>query len=120
MTYDEINPAFREAIGVFEGLRKLGFQSKDIYYFVGGKEDDKWQFVVKLLVNQKQFLAITGLVEGEPTDIREKWRNIIQNFDEISQGDLDKIWQECRVFNNAAAFVLSILNCGIIIPKTTN
>src|SRR3972149_3229058 len=101
MKHSDIEPAFREALGAFEALRKLGFLSDDIFFGVGGEMPGLgWQFVVRLITQDKEFVVIAGFVDDEPEKIKERWMKIAENLKAIPQDVMNRVWQESMAFRN--------------------
>ncbi len=119
--YSDIEPAFREAIGTFEALRKMGFSSDDIFFGVGGElKGLGYQFYVKLETQGKDFTVITGFVKDEPEKIRARWQEIAEQQPTMEQSLLDEVWQRSVAFLNFAAIGQAINDKGIFLPNLQN
>lgn len=123
MTYDEIHPTLRGAIGVFEGLRKVGFESDDIFVEVSGSPGlpaGELMVFVTLKTQGKEFLVGVGRWREEKTDdLQQQWRALCaaMNGRDVPRADMDRIWQESLVFSDMVGFTLAIVNKGIEIPN---
>jgi hypothetical protein len=123
MTYDEIHPTLRGAVGVFEGLRKAGFESDDIFVEVAGSPGlpaGELMVFVTLKTQGKEFLVGVGKWLAAKTDeLQQQWRALCaaMNGRDVPQADMDRIWQESIVYGDMVGFTLAIMNKGIEIPN---
>jgi hypothetical protein len=122
VTYDEIHPSLRIAIGTFEGFRKSGFAANDVFVevaqnpFVGPGQ----LMVFTLLKTQgKEFRVDAGpWPKDQVLELRRQWLAVCEAMHAraISQPDMDRIWQESPAFQQKVAFIMAILRKGITIP----
>lgn len=123
MTYDEIHPTLRGAVGVFEGLRKAGFESDDIFVQVAGSPGlpaGELMVFVALKTQGKEFLVSVGRwLEAKTDDLQQQWLALCaaMNGRDVPDADMDRIWQESIVFGDMVGFTLAIMNKGIEIPN---
>ena len=80
MTYDEIHPAMREALGAFEVLRRFGFKSEDIFFHQNadeppGPEPFGMMFVV-LKTRGKSFSIRVGVVDLPYAAWADGWKAV--------------------------------------------
>jgi len=117
MTYDDIHPSIRAAIGCHEGFRKLGFRAEDIYVCGG----DPYVQVI-LRTQGKQFVVNVAPSELSEEEFQAAWMKSVQavNDGSLPQEDLDRIWQESMPFRDAVGFSMAIFAKGIHIPKIQN
>lgn len=112
--------AYRESLGVFEALRRLGFSSDDIYFMVAGaNEQGPKQTVMVLRTQGKEFKVITGYLEGSVEEIQDTWVEIATalNDKKIPQEQLDASWRSCMLYLRAAEFVAALVKKGFELPK---
>lgn len=119
MQLTEMHPTMRQAIGCFEGFRKLGFPSKEI--FVNFREPDKMMLVV-LQTQDKQFAVSVGTIDVAPAEFDRQWIEVAEavNGGQVSQEDLDTIWQESLPCRESTAFLVALLGKGIKVLKGLN
>jgi len=123
MTYDEIHPALRGVLGIFEGLRKLGFVADDIYVEVaetlGLRPDDMMVFVALKTQGREFLVGIAPWPRDKTDDLQTRWAALCaaMNGHEIPQKDMNRIWQESIAFGNFTGFAMAIAHKGIAIPN---
>ena len=123
MTYDEIHPTLRVAIGTFEGFRKVGFAADDIFVeaaqnpYVGPEQ----LMVFTLLRTQgKEFRVDAGAWDKDKVpELERQWVALCEamNARQVPQDDMDRIWQESPAYQRKVEFVTAILRKGIAIPS---
>ena len=115
----KLHVAYREALAAFEGLRKLGFRSDDIYFSVGAQLSEGWQVAIVLLTQDKRFNIVTGLVDDDPSRIQDTWMRVATAISEgrVKQSRLNRIWRESMVYGSRQDFVASLLAKGFTLPK---
>lgn len=95
MTYAEISPTMRAFLGVFEGLRKMGFRSDDIYCQSARSVELGGALAAycTLRTQGKEFSVFAGPVESEAAMAAE-YRAVAQAVlsHAVPQADLDRIW----------------------------
>lgn len=119
-TYDEISPLLRSFFGVWEGLRKLGFASEDLFLTVSGnpsKPGVPFCFCA-LHTQDKSFTVCCGQIDDESEFVAEYVRVAEEiNNGGVSQDDLKRIWQESEVHQHPTDFSAALLLKGLKIPK---
>lgn len=115
MSYEEIPSPMRNAIGVFEMLRRFGFPSEDIYFHV---REDKMFFVI-LQTQGKIFRIDTGIIkEGTRDEAEDKWRQVTGSMRRINKDDLDRILAESPAYQRSMDFARVLEMKGIRIPDS--
>ncbi len=122
----ELDKGYREALGAFEGFRKLGFSSDDIYFTVGGQapashpEGPGRQVVIVLKAQGKRFNIVVGFVADDADSIERTWVEFATavNDGQVSQEHLDRLWQESMIHNDAAGFLIALVGKGFTLPRT--
>ena len=112
--------AYRESLSVYEALRRLGFESDDIYFMIAGAaHPGPKQTVIILRTQGKEYVCVTGELEGSAEEIHTNWMEMASALvrHEISEEDLDKSWQESLVMRYKSEFVASIMAAGIKPPS---
>jgi len=114
MRYSDIHPTFREAIGVHEGFRKLGFEASDIYVTL--TEDGVMLLV--LHVQDKEFVVGAGVVEMTRDAWIGEWTRIADAVldNSVTDEDLEKIWTDSLPYQRPVEFALAIEGKGITLP----
>ena len=122
MTYDEIHPAMRNAIGAFDVLRRLGFPSEQIHWHQNageppGLEPVGMMFVV-LQSPEGEFAIRVGVVDVPYAEWRETWKRVAQALldQQIPPEDFDRMLQESESFKRSTALALAIEQKGIPVP----
>lgn len=113
---------FKEAVGTFEALRKLGFSSNDIFFGVATPRSDIVQVFVALKAQGKEFTVTLGVVKGTATQVTDTWKTLAERIvaGQIPQADLDHVWQNCLVRQHAEDFVAALKNKGLVLPLSLN
>lgn len=127
MTYNEIHPSLRAAIGVFESLRKLGFLADDIYIELANNSacsPSELMVFILLRAQDKEFRVGVGMWPRDALSderLELQWRALCAAMHdrEVPQEDMDRIWQESAIYRDKAGFVAAILNKGITIPNVS-
>lgn len=119
MTYDEINPVLRTFFGAREGFRKLGFAAEELFFTTARSvlEDGALAVFCTLKTQGKSFLVECGPA-GDEDAITKEYVITAEaiNSGSLSQGDLDRIWQECDIRRQPLDFLLALSVKGIVIP----
>jgi hypothetical protein len=124
LTYDQIHPILRGVIGVFEGMRKVGFVSDDIFVEVNRHPDlaeDELMVFVALKTQGREFLVSVGPWPCDKVDdLHAQWIVLCEamNKNDVVQADMDRIWQESLVFRDKVGFATAIAMKGIAAPGT--
>lgn len=128
MTYDEIDPAMRQAIGAFEVLRRFGFRSEDIFFHQndeaesrasGGREPPRMMFVV-LKVKGKDFTIRVGVVDLPYEAWAKRWTEVATAARDrtIPPEELDRIVDESYARRIMVQLMMAIQDKGIHVPVT--
>ena len=111
MNLSSYHEAYRESLAVFEALRKLGFDSKDIFFLVAETPTGELkQVAIVLRAQEKEFTAVTGILKGTVEEIQRTWAELAEllSTGKIPQDQLDKSWQKSMVFLHKTEFVLAL------------
>jgi hypothetical protein len=122
MTYDEIHPAMREALGAFEMLRRFGFKSDDIFFHqnaddLQGPEPKGMMFVV-LKTKGKDFTIRVGVVDSTYEAWADAWKAVATAALEKRIPEADRIVEESEAFRYKVQLMMAIQNKGIVVPLT--
>lgn len=121
MTYDEIHPAMRAAIGAFEMLRRFGFESGDIFFHQNagdpmvGPEPMGMMFVV-LKTQGKDFTIRVGLVETTYESWVGAWGAVATAALEHRIEEIDRIVEESEACRYKVQLMMAIQDKGIRVP----
>jgi hypothetical protein len=123
MTYDEIHPAMRAAIAVFEMLRRLGFKSDDIYFHRNetehptGLEPAGMMFVV-LQTQGKEFSVRVGVVDGPNEAWAVTWKRVATAFRDgkVSAKDRSRVLVESEAYQEWRGLVAALRHKTIHVP----
>jgi hypothetical protein len=124
VTYDQIPEPIRYVLGCFEGMRRVGFRSEDIYCEPArspGLPDGQLTVFALLKTQGKEFRIECGSwPDSDVAGLEEHWRATCAavNSGELSQTDLDRIWQEGPVYRQAVEFMLALDAKGIRPPES--
>jgi hypothetical protein len=117
MTYDEIPPVWREFLGSFEGLRKLGFESSRIFCNVAmDAVTRKLCVFCQLDAQGKTFSINCGLASGNAVSEYARFTTAVSEG-QVPQDVLDRVWQESLVYRNKVSFVVALTAKGFAFPK---
>lgn len=110
-----VHPTFQEALGTFEALRRLGFDSADIFFHL----NPSGEMLVVLQTQEKQFSVTVGMVAMEHAEWKEAWSQVASAVSggEVDQDALDSWWQKSRPHRQGLAFLTAILSKGIAVPN---
>jgi len=129
MTYDEIPPVMRAALGAHEAFRKVGFSSDDIFVELAkspSAPDGHIGIFVTLKrkspTNPKKTVDYRVAVGFWPKGHKAQqkfvqgWRQLVKATQEhrVSQEDLDRCWQESEPHKKATEFVLGLVTRGML------
>jgi len=120
MTYDEIHPAMRAALGAFEVLRRFGFQSDDVFFHqndeeVPGHEPKGMMFVV-LKTQGKDFTIRVGVVDLNYEQWAAAWKAVATAALEKRIEEVDRIVEESEAFRDKVRLMMAIQAKGIRVP----
>jgi hypothetical protein len=120
MTYDEIHPAMRGALGAFEMLRRFGFKSDDIFFHQNagdppGPEPKGMMFVV-LRTQGKSFAIRVGVVELTYAAWVDAWKAVATAALEKRIEEIDRIVEESEAFQVKVRMMMAIQAKGIRVP----
>ena len=120
MTYDEIHPAMREAIGAFEMLRRFGFKSDDIYFHQNADEppgpEPKGMMFVVLKTQGKSFSIRVGVVDLPYAAWVDAWKAVAQAGLDKRIEEADRVVEESEAFQNKVRMMMAIQAKGIRVP----
>jgi hypothetical protein len=123
MTYDEIHPAMREALGAFEMLRRFGFASADIFFHQnaaeppGGPEPRGMMFVI-LKTQGNDFSIRVGIVDMSYEAWKGAWEAVATAASEKRVEEADRIVTESEAFRLKVPLMMAIQAKGIRVPVT--
>lgn len=110
----------RNALCTFEALRRLGFESDDIFFLT---YQNSGHFDVELRTQDKEFRVNCGVCEGLiGADVRELW---MQTDARIKNGtypstDCARMYQQSAfILGRSLDFISAILGKGITLPVKT-
>lgn len=102
-----------KGLATFEALRRLGFESDDIYYaMTPGFQGD--YFVVQLKTQGKEFTITVG--EVDRTTWVERWTDAGNWWNNATDTEMDYVWQRWRPPNELIA---ALLAKGFVFPYST-
>ena len=116
---------YQEALGTYEGFRRLGFSADDIYFLANGpfaEFDGKTQLCIVLRTQGKQYVVNCGRSAEKPDDIETTWRLLATA---CSTGNIDVdayklCWQQSLVHAAPAMLVNDLVLKGFRLPKAAN
>jgi hypothetical protein len=119
VTYNEIHPVLRAALGAFEMLRRFGFTSDDIFFTRNETayppEPARMMFVV-LKTQKKEFTIRVGVVDLPQEEWTIAWRAVAEAALERRIEEVDRIVEESEAFQRKAGLVMAIQAKGIRVP----
>jgi hypothetical protein len=120
VTYDEIHPVIRAAIGAHEGFRKLGFSSDNLFCELAatpGAPAGQVGVFMTLQSRGKAFRVGVGYwAANDEPGARAAWTSAVTavNAHEVSEADLDRIWAESYPCRDKVGFVTALLDKGFV------
>ena len=124
LKYDQ---PYQEALGTFEGFRKLGFSAEDIYITINGPLKEApfnfqigmIQILLTLRTQGKQFHMDCGVLNDTPDNAAKKWEKLgtAMNEGRIKSKHLDEVWQKSQAHRDPAGFIVALKNKGFVLPK---
>jgi hypothetical protein len=115
----EFNTAIKETLAVHEGLRRLGFQSENIFLRPQFIRDGFLMIHVALRVQGNEFNIAVDVFEGSPTELERQWIEAIEwwnNRGTVNQ--LAEVWDTSKMRRTGgAALAAQLLKRGIKIPN---
>jgi hypothetical protein len=123
--YDDISPAMRSFIAAFEGFRKLGFKSDDLFLSIApsGRNLGVLTAFCLLKTQGKEFcLECAPIPNQDGEAFGREFTRVAEamNANDVVQEDFDRIWQESFVYRERTTFVQAVLNKGFIPPNSKN
>jgi hypothetical protein len=123
MKYDDIHPAFRQAIGCREGFRAMGFSADDLYIEPRASQDPgRWMIFMTLKPRRGEpFRVGAGLYPVcSQEEFSRAWRAVCDAYNggKVSQADMDRIWQESYVYQDKVGFAVALMQHGIRPPRS--
>jgi hypothetical protein len=121
--YKDISETMRRFLGVFEGLRKMGFLAEQIFcetrrsVSLGGKPA---VFAVLRAQNKEFFMEIGELRNEKKLGEEYKRVALALNENRIPQKDMERIWHESICRSRAQEFHTALMLKGFTIPRRTN
>lgn len=120
MTYDEIHPVMRAALGTFEVLRRLGFKSDDIFFHQNGDEapgpEPRRMMFVVLKTQGKDFTIRVGVVDTTYDVWVSTWKTVATAALEKRVEEIDRIVEESEAFRSKVQLMVAIQAKGILVP----
>lgn len=107
--------AYREAYGVFEAFRRLGFNPNEIFFCMN-KHGQVW---IELHSQGKEFIAHVGDMPGvEPDEIERGWNDLCLAIVDytISDEDMETVWKESKAFKDSISLLASLKAKGFEFP----
>jgi hypothetical protein len=120
VTYDEIHPAMRAAIGTFETLRRFGFESDDIFFHQNADErrgpEPRGMMFVVLMTQGKQFSIRVGVVDMPYEAWKVAWEAVATAARDRNVEEVDRIVHESEAFRLKVPLMMAIQAKGIRVP----
>ena len=123
MKYADVPKPMREAIGTFEMLRRLGFESNDIFFYHNGDEPEggsepKNMMFVCLKTQGREFFIRVGVVDLPYRDWAHTWQAVAMavRSGTLPKADAERMVSECDAFLQTKSMVRAMLAKGITVP----
>ena len=119
MTYDEIHPAMRAALGTFEVLRRLGFKSDDIFFTrnkTASPHEPAGMMYVVLKTQKKEFNVRVGVVDMPHEEWVRSWTAVAEAARDKRIEEVDRIVEGSEAFQDKIHLIRAIQSKGIRIP----
>ncbi len=122
MIYDEIPATLRQAVGCWEGFRKMGFSAGELYLEIGPTADDTLRIVFMTLKSRRGRIFRVGVgswLTAQEDALAEQWRALCAAVTggQVSQTDLDRIWEESFVCKDKVGFAMVLVARGLTPPR---
>jgi hypothetical protein len=118
---------YQEALGTFEGFRKLGFSADDIYLTINGPLKEApfnfqigmIQVLVTLRTQGKFFHMDCGVLNDTPANATKKWSKMATAMNEgrLKPEHLNEVWEKSLAHTEPASFIHALKAKGFIFPK---
>lgn len=109
MTYDEINPCFREMLGAFQVLRKLGFTPDEIK----AARNPNGDLFIVLEAQDKQFAITCGKTDMTEDVFRREWIRTATAWNtDMQQDDRTRIYSESHAFRHRMHLLITLSKKG--------
>ena len=120
----DLNPMIREALGVHAMFFQMGFTPDEVYMGVQGHAIcRKPHLFIVLRAQDKEFNYDVGHLDLEATS-KEEWEEQIKKaynvWNESSQYERDWVFNRCIVRKDTVMLLSSVVNKGIIPPRSTD
>lgn len=121
---------YQEALGVFEGFRKLGFSADDLFITINGPlKEAPFNFQIGMiqilltLKTQGMFFHIDcGVLNDTPQNAAKKWEKLGRAMNEgrLDSDKLDQVWQASQAHQDPTGFIMALKARGFVLPMETN
>jgi hypothetical protein len=122
MKYGEISATMRAFIGNREGFRKMGFKAEDLYCSIAMSARHRTlSCFVKLQLTTKSSdfnMEVGPVKDGQAFEAEYKRVSQAINAGEVPQADMDRMWQECEIYNDKMGFTAALLARGFRPPNS--
>jgi hypothetical protein len=117
--YEDASPTLRAFMGNWEGFRRMGFPSENLYLMTSASIELGGALGAYLVLRRRgrEFSVFCGEVRSEEaveTEYRAMCEAVVDGT--FDQEDLDRIWQESVVYARAGELIAALLHKGIDIP----
>lgn len=110
MTYDEINPVFREMLGTIQVFRKLGFLPDQL----NAARNPNGDLFVVLSAQHKDFAVACGRSDMTKEVFEREWKRTALAWNEsMADEDRTRIYSECNAFRHRMHLLLTLSKKGI-------
>lgn len=124
MNVTELPQVLQQAIGVWEGLKRLGFKGQQVYMISARvKEDDRVEIAIQIEAQDRKCAIGIGMLKGVTSEeVAHKWAEILTAIQkgDLSETALKACWLNSPPYLDKVRFEASIRGCGIIFPKDLN
>jgi hypothetical protein len=120
LVYESISPTMRTFLGAWEGFRRMGFPSDNLYLQTSRSIElgGKLGAYLVLRWRGKEFSVFAGAIESEEAASKE-YRQVTKAIGskKVLEADLDRIWEESIVRKMAGPLIAAMMKKGIVPPS---
>lgn len=112
MTNTTFSRTVRNALGLFEAFRRLGFEPDDLFALVHNKS----HLAILARHADKEFVATAGpLTPQELHDFRDLWGSATTWWNQdAAEADREAAYQECPAAQDTVGFLAALANRGML------
>ncbi len=112
----ELTPYYRDALGIFEALRRLGFPSPHIHAAVGSSSDGRTMFTLVLIVQEKEIAFGVEAPGLTPEIMAATWPVAAAAWNNAPMDEMQELWRAFQRTGQCEKIVYNLVVKGFSLP----